>query len=185
MTERQIKEYPYGSLTTRGGIKSENQTYFGEITKRYPYNSEKPVVTFSDLDGVFLEWGENNSWDKNIERLMALRDIARESKELIFWTSRIRTENVSFFPFISRGKMSRFKDFVNKANPDCEVSFICGPSKMIDGNGFDELVKEKSNSGCEIVVLGSSIMERGRVDNLINKGIEIYHYNTGGQYAIV
>lgn len=186
MIERQIGEFAYGpiSLVMHNSVQeSENQIYFSEISKMYPYSSEKEVVTISDLHGLWLQSGKNNSREQNIERLQSLRDIARGSKEIVFWTSGIETEKISIFPFISREKLNRFRDFINKANPDCEVSFICGLSKMTNGNGFDDLVRKKSNSGYEIVVLGSCGVENKRVEKLRDEGRIIHLCSTNRQYV--
>jgi hypothetical protein len=175
-------EYPYMSLMTekcQENVLNERQMYFSEIKNMYPYGGEKPVITISDLDGVFFEFGKNDSWEQNIKRLRALGDIAKKSEEIVFWTGRTESENLSFFPFISRDKISRFKKYLNTANPECKVSFKCGLSKITNGNGFDELISKNIAKGNEVVVIGSSLVDRKKVNQAKDAGKNVHYFDTG------
>jgi hypothetical protein len=173
-------EHPFLSLTTRSrSVLNEKRMCFNEIDKICPYGGEKPVVTISDLDGVFFELGKSNTWEQNIERLKALGNIAKKSEEIVFWTGRTESDNFGFFPFISREKIDRFKKYLNKANPDCKVSFKCGLLKLINGNGFNNLVTEKINNGKEVLVIGSSFSDRKKITKAKDRGNKFFYFDTG------
>lgn len=161
----------------------ENHVSFSNIVQTRPYLMDKKVTTIADLDGVFLEYGNNNTYEKNIERLRSLVEIAKNSEEIVLWSGRTVSKRCDFLPFISEEKVNRLSDLIIRSNPDCKVTINCGVKKFINGSDISEKIKEKMNLDKNVVVIGSSIFDKRAIKKASSeiglKRQNLFYFNTG------
>jgi len=170
-------------LNRSESLLNERTVDFGSIVKTDAYSSGRSVVTFADLDGVFLEYGKNDCVEKNIERFRALTKIAKVSEEIVLWSGRTESDMFAFMPFIERSKIIKIKKLINIANPNCQVSFDFGIQKLLSASKMRERVEKIISQDKNVVVIGSSFFDRKSVakiaDNIGEKRKNLFYFDTG------
>ncbi len=191
---------------TKIPVWEERVVDFNRIIEKEPFCSTEKVVTFTDLDGVFLNYGSENNHESNVSRLCTLRNIVKRSEEFVFWSSRIKIDEdniawkaiapifsgtkVCHFPFLTDKSVERLEKFARNANPDCQVSSQIGFRKMRSCFGmeddFNEMALKTLESDKKLVVIGSSLVDRKKVRCLTSaakeKGCKLdnfYYFDTG------
>lgn len=157
---------------------------FSMISESRPYLMSNRVTTITDLDGVFFPTFMEDDFCKNVEKFRSLQNISKRSSEIIFWSSRTPTENCDLFPFISREKMKKMDDLIKRANSECEVSFFCGLSKMMNDEKVKEKIKQMTSQNQFVSMIGSSFFDRRTIcgirQELSNEEQNLlYYFDTG------
>lgn len=125
------------------------------------------LAVIMDLDGVLCESGNKDTTHTNIEKLVSLRRIAKQSDIITFDSSRFRVNKKSHqhdrsvinFPFFNLDSGDFLRDIIKRSNPDCRVNFkvdFMRKEKKVGVDEREQLVREYLKQGRKVVFIGSS-----------------------------